>query len=219
MDLVIYGAGGLGKEILRLILESPAVKKDDSFQILGFVDDCVEPGRQVSEGFVVLGSKEWFVKREEPAAVVLGIASVEHKEEIINFLKKYTNIHFPSFLHPSSYVSPTAIIGRGVIVSPFCFVSEDAKVGDFVFLNVASQVGHDSLIGDFCSIMPCVNVSGNVEIGKGSFIGVKATLLQGVKIGKRVKVDAGSLVYREIEDDCTVCGMPARVIARGGPKE
>jgi len=53
-----------------------------------------------------------------------------------------------------------------------------------------------------------------VEIGKGSWIGANATILNGVKIGENCIVAAGSVVGSNVEDGTVVVGNPARVTSR-----
>jgi len=55
---------------------------------------------------------------------------------------------------------------------------------------------------------------GNVEIEDGVWIGARATILPGVKIGKGVVVAAGSVVTKDVPDDVLVGGVPAKVIKK-----
>lgn len=53
---------------------------------------------------------------------------------------------------------------------------------------------------------------GKVTIGNNVFIGMNTTILKGVTIGSNVIIGAGSLVNKDIPDNCIVAGNPARVI-------
>jgi putative colanic acid biosynthesis acetyltransferase WcaF len=52
-------------------------------------------------------------------------------------------------------------------------------------------------------------------IGKNAFVGARAFVLPGVRIGERAIVGACSVVTRDVESDAVVAGNPARVINRG----
>ena len=51
-----------------------------------------------------------------------------------------------------------------------------------------------------------------VTIGDRAWIGANATILTGVTIGKNAVVAAGSVVSRDIPDNCLAGGIPAKVI-------
>jgi bifunctional UDP-N-acetylglucosamine pyrophosphorylase/glucosamine-1-phosphate N-acetyltransferase len=52
------------------------------------------------------------------------------------------------------------------------------------------------------------------EIGDGAFIGVDTMLRAPVKVGKRSRTGAGSVVTKDIPDGATAVGVPARIIRR-----
>lgn len=53
-----------------------------------------------------------------------------------------------------------------------------------------------------------------VEIGAGSFIGIRATVLDGVTIGRQAYIGAGAVVTEDVPDFCVAVGNPARVVRR-----
>lgn len=55
---------------------------------------------------------------------------------------------------------------------------------------------------------------GPVKIGDRVFIGANSTILMGITIGNDVIVGAGSVVTKDIPDDCIVAGNPARIIGK-----
>lgn len=55
-------------------------------------------------------------------------------------------------------------------------------------------------------------IYGPIDIGMYCFIGCRTTILCGVKIGNNSIIGAGSLVNRDIPDNCVAAGNPCRVI-------
>ena len=53
-----------------------------------------------------------------------------------------------------------------------------------------------------------------VEIGAGSWIGARAILLPGIRIGRKAVVAAGAVVTKDVPDGEVVGGVPARPIRR-----
>jgi sugar O-acyltransferase (sialic acid O-acetyltransferase NeuD family) len=188
-SIAIYGAGGFGKEV-RGMLEM----QKDIFSFAGFIDDFKEINEKPKGDYDVL----------------LAIADPKARIAII---EKWSDKNpFRSLIDPDIRLHPSVLIGRGSIICPGVKFTVDITVGEFVILNLNSTVGHDSIIGDFASIMPSVNISGNVKIGMGSFIGSGATVLQGISIGDNVVIGAGSLVTKDVPPNCVVMGVPARIV-------
>lgn len=49
-------------------------------------------------------------------------------------------------------------------------------------------------------------------IGNNVYIGAKATIIGGVKIGDKAKIGAGALVIKDVPERCTAVGVPVRII-------
>lgn len=214
-DLVIYGAGGLGRELLEIIEEIN--KEGGDWRILGFADDGLEKGTTVC-GYPVLGGFDFFRSRAGSLGIVFGFADCALKETLYYRIKELCpGFYFPVIIHPSSYVSSRAALAEGVVIARFCVVNVNANVGKCVLINENSGVYHDCVVGDFVSIMPAVRISGNVSVGKSAYIGVQAAIRQGLAIGSGSVVGMGSVVIKDVPDGCTVVGNPAKII-RGQEK-
>ena len=53
-----------------------------------------------------------------------------------------------------------------------------------------------------------------IQIGRGVFIGARAILLKGVRVGDRAVIGAGAVVTHDVEAGQTVAGNPARIVSR-----
>jgi sugar O-acyltransferase (sialic acid O-acetyltransferase NeuD family) len=84
-----------------------------------------------------------------------------------------------------------------------CFILENNTIQPFVTIgsNVTlwsgNHIGHDSTIEDHCFISSHVVVSGHVRVGAGSFIGVNATLRNGITLGPETVVGAGAIIMKD----------------------
>src|SRR3989338_7943968 len=125
-----------------------------------------------------------------------------------------------SFIHMGArfYYPPGVRVGQGTVIGDHCFLDGRAplKIGSHV--DIASQVliynsEHDINSEDFDPIY------GEVEIGDYVFIGPRATILPGVKIGKGAIVAAGAVVTKDVPDFAIVGGVPAQVIGERKNKE
>ncbi|MDR1916273.1 MAG: acetyltransferase [Synergistaceae bacterium] len=209
-NIIIYGAGGLGREVLQAVRLTLCAK---GAVILGFVDDEVKPGTVLNDA-AVLGGGEYLDSIAEPCSVVIGFADPHAKEGVYRRLRENPLISFPNIVHPSARISDYARLGEGVVIAENCLVSVDAAIGDCVFLNYGAMIGHDAIVGNFTSIMPSAAISGNVHIGERGMIGVLSALKQGIIIGADCTIGMGSIVVHDVPDGVTVIGNPARAITK-----
>jgi sugar O-acyltransferase (sialic acid O-acetyltransferase NeuD family) len=210
-DWVIYGAGGLGREIQAYLYASNIVGRIGNFR--GFIDDGKPAGAPVGDA-KILGDRSKLISATEPTAVLMGIADPAAKASLYAELSQNPRLSFPILIHPLAHVEPSAVLSAGTVISPHCDISIETVLGTCTFINVGSYIGHDAVLGDFCSIMPHVDVSGNVTVGARTFIGSGSKILQGLAIGSDVTVGLGSVVLKDVSDHCTVVGNPARVIKK-----
>ena len=49
-------------------------------------------------------------------------------------------------------------------------------------------------------------------LGNGVIVGAGAKVLGNIKIGNNVRIGAGSVVVEDVPDDCTVVGIPGRIV-------
>src|SRR5262245_55999388 len=84
-----------------------------------------------------------------------------------------------------------------------CFILEDntvqpfVRIGSDVTLWSGNHIGHDATIGDHCFVSSHVVISGHVTIEQGCFLGVNATLRNGITIGEFSVIGAGALIMKD----------------------
>lgn len=204
--VVIYGAGGLGRETAVLAEASLA-----GARIEGFIDDGVEPGVERG-GLRVLGGIDWFDSISEPIGVAIGVGDSKTRRRIYRALERHAHVSFPRLIHPMVTISKGTTIGEGAMIHARCAISVDVSIGRCVLLNGAIGVGHDTVIEDFASVMPMTAISGAVVLGEACSVGTQCAIRQGLKIGAEADVWMGSIVMRSVPAGATVCGNPARRI-------
>jgi acetyltransferase-like isoleucine patch superfamily enzyme len=59
---------------------------------------------------------------------------------------------------------------------------------------------------------PGFHISGNCRLGDYCVMGTNATILPNIKIEKNVVVCSGSVVKKDLPDNCVAVGIPAEVI-------
>jgi sugar O-acyltransferase (sialic acid O-acetyltransferase NeuD family) len=208
-DIIIIGAGGFGREVKCLIEDVNRSLPEKIYNILGFIDDGLEEGIVIHD-LQVLGGMEYLLTLEQKPSLVLGIGAPGTKETIQNSLKEYD---FPSIIHPSVDIGGFNIsIGKGCVICKGSILTCDISIGNYITINLMCTIGHDSVIKDYSSLMPSVNISGEVLIEANVFIGTGATVINQITVGSNTIVGAGAVVSKSLPMNCTAVGVPAKPI-------
>lgn len=103
-----------------------------------------------------------------------------------------------------------------------------AQIGQGVFIDhgMGVVIGETAIIGDRSLIYQGVTLGGTGKetgkrhptIGENVVVGAGAKVLGNLQIGDNVRIGAGSVVLRDVPSNCTVVGIPGRVVYRSGVK-
>ena len=206
--IAIYGAGGFGRETACVINALNAEKQ--TWDFIGFFDDGLPVG-QTNECGEILGGITALNSYSENLAVVFSIANPAILRELVSKIKN-SFIEFPNIFAPGIifYDKDSLVIGKGNLFFFGARISCNVTIGDFNLANSAISLGHDVNLGSFNILGPMVRLSGSTTVGDGNFFGVQSTALQGVKIGSKTTIGAGSIVMRNTVDGYLYFGNPAK---------
>lgn len=206
--IIIIGAGGNSKVIIDILLD--LIKSGEEIQIIGILDD--DASKKELQGVPVLGpvasmqehikdKQKWFMN---------GIGNNEIRKTI--YQAYGGEIQYFTAIHPSTIIGSDVTIGAGSAVMPGAIINSGTKIGKQVIINTGAILEHDNTIGDFVHIASGAVTAGNVKVGECSMLGTGTRVIQGIKIGSNVMIGAGAAVVRDINDDCTAVGVPAKII-------
>jgi sugar O-acyltransferase (sialic acid O-acetyltransferase NeuD family) len=207
-DIIIYGAGGFGRETSLLLHQIN--KQSQRWNVIGYCDDGKKAGEEIG-GLYVLGGMDFLNAYQGELHVVIAIADPLTRENIRKKIRN-NNLKFPNLIHPSVLLSESCSVGEGNVICAGVIMTVDVRIMNFAIVNLKCTLGHDCVVNDFAALMPAVNVSGNVSIGKGVYVGAGAVLLQGLSIGDYSLVGAGSVVNKSFENNKRIVGVPARAV-------
>jgi len=151
------------------------------------------------------------ILRSSTFIVACGSNTLRHKE---SEALRAQGASLQSVCHPAAIVSPSAEIGSGSCILAGAIIGPRAMLGRGVIINHAASVDHDCKIGDYSNISPGARFGGCVTSGPRIFLGLNASVLQGLHIGADATIGAGAVVTRRVDDSATVVGIPARQIVR-----
>lgn len=207
-NLIIVGAGGFGREVLKYAQDIQAISKD--WEIRGFLDDNPNALNGYNYNVSIIASIQDYMPQEGDCFVI-GIESPQGKLTFAERLKQ-RGAQFVSLIHPTVEIGYNVSLGSGCVMCPHSAISCDVKIGDFVTFNAYATIGHDAIIGDGSTISSFGFISGCAKLGKGAYVGVHGCVLPGVRVGDFATVGAGSVVIKNVKPETTVIGVPARKI-------
>ena len=121
---------------------------------------------------------------------------------------------------PARVISQLSRCLTGIEIHP------GAKIGHGVFIDhgMGVVIGETAEIGNSCLLYQGVTLGGTGKengkrhptIGNNVVVGAGAKILGAIKIGANTRIGAGSVVVGNVEADCTVVGVPGRVIHQSG---
>lgn len=115
-----------------------------------------------------------------------------------------------TIVHTRAFVANDAEIGDGSQVLALSAVCANARLGACVIANTSCSIDHDTVIEDGVHVGPGAHIAGEVLVQECAFIGAGAVILPRLKIGRCAIVGAGAVVTRNVSDNQTVVGNPAR---------
>ena len=207
-DIIIIGAGGVGREVVWII--DQINMKSPTWNIIGFVDDNQMIWNSEINGYPVIGGLEYLEKIKTRPEIIVAIANYNVKKNIVKNLNG--KFKYATIIHPDVYIDFSNKIGEGSIIYPGVFVTTNVTVGNHVIISPKCGVGHDSIIKDYVALLWNVNISGFNTIEEGVLIGSGATIIQQRKIGREAIVGAGAVVIKDVRRNTTNVGVPANEI-------
>ncbi len=106
-------------------------------------------------------------------------------------------------IHPAAKIGKRFFVDHGMGV----VVGETAEVGDNVLMYQGVTLGGTGKQGG----------KRHPTVGNDVIIGVGAKVLGAITIGNNAKIGAGAVVLRDVPDNCTATGVPAKVVAFHDP--
>jgi len=121
------------------------------------------------------------------------------------------SLSFHTLVHARAYVSPLASLEEGVFIGANSVIAPGVKLDKHVFINRGVTVGHDNYIGPFSRIQPGANLGGLSVYEAGVTVGLGATVLERLRIGRNAVIAGGAVVLKDVPDNVMVAGIPASV--------
>ena len=129
-------------------------------------------------------------------------------------------LHEKKHYLPARFISQAARALTGIEIHPGATIGK----GFFIDHGMGVVIGETTEIGNNCSIYQGVTLGGTGKdvgkrhptLGNNVMVGAGAKVLGPFTIGDNTKIAAGAVVLKEIPDESTAVGVPARVVRQQG---
>lgn len=143
MKLLILGAGGHGK-VVKEVAEAMCDDSENQFYSgIDFLDD------NASEAIGKISDLEkWHDSYDH---VFVGIGNNAVRKRLLEKLTEL-NCQIPVLIHPTAYISKSAVVKIGTVVEPMAIVNANTTVEQGSIISVGSIVDHDVVVESCCHV-------------------------------------------------------------------
>ena len=204
-DLIIIGAGGMGRTMYSNALES--IGYGEKFVVKGFIDDNINALDNFPNYPPIVGTIKDYVPQHNDVFVssIGGASRKPCMEEIIS-----RGGEFIELIHQTARIYTNVKLGKGNFIGAFAVIGNDAVIGDYNMIQSYTVIGHDVRMGNWNRIDTHVTCVGGIVIEDETNIHTSAVINHNVTIGSGAHVGALSFVIRKVKPGTTVCGNPAK---------
>lgn len=213
MQLAIYGAGSLGKQLYDVAIRVNAL--EHRWQNIFFIDD-IRPERQFYLSDVYrLAEVQRMTDRVE---AVIANGTPKNRRKMAGVLQQL-GISLTSLIDPSVIISPSAVVREGTVILSYATISSDAVVGENTLIQPYVHITHDVHIGANSVFSANVALGGKLRIGEECYFGLGACIREELIIGDRALIGMGAVVLHDVNCDSVMVGNPAYILCKSGTGE
>ena len=208
-DLVIFGAGDIAR------LAHFYFTRDSDHRVVAFTVDAAHRREATLAGVPIVDFET--IDRQFPPSQCAMFVALSYAQMNRLRARKYAEVKARGYTLVS-YVSSRCTNLADEPVGDNCFILENntiqpfVRIGSNVTLWSGNHIGHDSVIGDHVFVSSHVVVSGHVTVGEGSFLGVNATLRNGIRVGDYTLIGGGAVIMADTAPQSVHVARPAQKI-------
>lgn len=214
--IFLIGAGGHAHAVIDVI------QADNRYKIMGLIDSYQEPGASFY-GYRVVGREmdlPVLLQKHDTSLLFVAIGDNYRRQKMMLHLQDIQpSVEFVTPVHPTAWIGSDVVIEAGSIIMPGVHVIAGCRIGTGCLLNTGSSLDHDSIMQSWSSLGPGAFTGGRVHIGRRTWIGMGAKVLQGINVGRDTVIGAGSVVVNDVPAACVAHGVSCRVYHPRKPED
>lgn len=206
-QLLILGAGGMGKEIYYTARHS--IGYGTEFEVKGFLDFS-NSNWDTNIYPPILGIEDDYEIQPDDV-FTCSIGDVHLKRKVCEKMKA-RGAKFQTLIFNNAQIGDNVTIGEGCIIDPYARIGADAIIGENCLVQTFAIVGHEAKIGDYCRLDCRSLLVGGVILKNNVTVHTNAVISHNVVVDDDATIAALSFVIRKVKAGKTVCGNPAKVL-------
>lgn len=196
----------MGREVYDLAIQCSGYKSD--YVVKGFLDDKADALLNFDNYPKIISSVEEYEVQENDV-FVCALGDIKWKKHYVELILAKGG-KFINLIHPSTNLNTNATIGNGLIVFMYANISNDCIIEDYVTIQGYVGLGHDTKICKWSHLSSFSFTGGFVILEEQVLLNTRATILPHVIVRKGATVGASSLVIKNVKENTTVFGVPAK---------
>ena len=204
--ILIWGAGGHARVVADII------ELGGEYEIAAFLDDSAPRARNTFLQRPLFDSRDALTRLHARGVqhIVIAIGHCDVRLQL-GEIARSNSFALARAVHPQAIVARDVQMGAGSVVMAGAIINPNCTIGESVIINTGARLDHDCIIEDGAHVSPGVTLAGGVIVERAAWIGVGATVSDQRRIGSRAIIGAGAVVVRDIPDNVTAYGVPARI--------
>ena len=198
--IVIIGASGHGKVVAN-------IAKLNGYDEILFLDD--DTSKKSCGRYPVAGTSKDIRQYKGNYDFIIAIGNNRIREKISDMLER-ENIKQTTLIHPCAVIDETVKIKEGTVIMANAAVNAEVQIGRSCIINTSSSIDHECILEDYVHVSPGVHVAGTVSIGKSTWIGIGATIINNLSICANCNIRAGAVVVKDVIESGDYQGVPAK---------
>lgn len=196
-QILILGDGGHAASLVDIL------ERENKYKIAGYVVNDQMTACNVEHPIIGTDDDLLNLYKSGIRNAVIGLGYLgksDLREKLYERLKEI-GFRLPVIRDPSAIVSEHAEIGEGTSIGKGTIVNAGAEIGKMCIINTGAIIEHDCIVEDFAHISVGTVLCGSVQVGKASFVGANATVIQNKVIGSNCIVGAGEIIRKNVENN------------------
>ena len=201
--IIFVGAGGHAKSVADSINKS-------EYELCGFIDSNKQGTHM---GLPILGTDLEDIPNYEEYCYFVSIGDVGYRKLWFDRIRN-RRLSIINIIDSSAIISSGVKMGIGNFVGKMAVINADAEIGNNNVINTKALIEHECKVGDHNHLSTNSVINGNVIVGNSVFLGSSSVCNGQLKIGSNAIIGSGSVIIKDVPENVTVVGVPARVIKR-----